>query len=1187
MAKTKTELEKKNNKELFIAQKHYEELQGEIAPVASSSPVKLANSSWLIAHSPSATSYQLGAKISSSPKAGSPVMSDYRHTISRRQFLKSLVYIGIAVSISFFYKIFDILAAFGIFTYQDYNKIEEAFNNPHIYNFIANSSYKLFGRPVDLKLDRDIACKINKILNGLERIEENKKEIRLYARRSNLEPEFLAAVLFTEFIGMKKGEAFSDLFGSIFKDTSIGLGQMRVSTFRMFYPYFFGMPTEFVPDFVIGVILQDDRLNIEVAARYLRDLAWTGCRNHNFKMLKKNSKKWDDKLKIMVAASYTATPFTDKILSYPRPPFLDYFDNGNNRNINPLIYGYTVLEAEKIIKGLKILNSTSAQDKLLGSSSPIALTVEQRQMGAEGNLASQVRKCCLTYQRFFWQVARKNLKGSMPRAFLRKGRICEYFPFILAKVLCEVFNLPLGDSTKTSFVIKGGRVEDGYNFIGHIWIVFYYQGRQVLLIDPTCFQFDKFGKSFKDKILVAAYNKSAGLGYIDREKIAIKFGIKDRNNWLVKDIAIVDSLNKGEMPSVFSRKQIDAVNRSIAQLASLLKPQLGVNKTKNDLMAIAGIGSVNITRAVPAVVGSSPVANHQEAGQDLKSSHEVPQMQPAYLSPHRFQRRFRLELIKLLEELTAKGKLSRRELNFFKENGLMLVDAAGDIRYFPKIYFKKAVYVLNKVLGRTARDKNYITVGKLRSALLQYAKVLRNLKQHMPGIARINEALKSIGERDYSRLMRYFVNQYGEIKNREGRVDELLITESLIAHLYLEKFLGNRDIKLLDDGFEGIYLNQINPRIKDILESHISIWLEERFSQLLKEFSATDPALWKLKLLIKAYDIAKRAHGQNIRMNKITPYLDHPIQGARIILTEFKEIDIVLIAAGLLHDVAEKKESHITVGDIRQELNSVGDEFDLRNKGEIDITVDEITNCVRAVTKPPIALFKIEKYPKQAQLEAYFRWLSKEGVKARIVKIADRIHNIRTLKNASEKFQIRYFRSTVYKFLPMFMQFKDIDAQIKDKLLRQLIVTGRRLDFLSGERNIFLSDRILDCLQRYSNLPIQLTPVNPQKKYPIKLAILDWGGTISLISEGWQDIMAALTASIITGVKLTEGEWNRITNAIIKYGRIREHTYLPAVEQLVESGRLSPESLGWAYDMVEQTRGLTAITQFTTACAEA
>ncbi|MDD5292556.1 MAG: tetratricopeptide repeat protein, partial [Candidatus Omnitrophica bacterium] len=38
MAKTKTELEKKNNKELFIAQKHYEELQGEIAPVASSSP---------------------------------------------------------------------------------------------------------------------------------------------------------------------------------------------------------------------------------------------------------------------------------------------------------------------------------------------------------------------------------------------------------------------------------------------------------------------------------------------------------------------------------------------------------------------------------------------------------------------------------------------------------------------------------------------------------------------------------------------------------------------------------------------------------------------------------------------------------------------------------------------------------------------------------------------------------------------------------------------------------------------------------------------------------------------------------------------------------------------------------------------------------------------------------------------
>jgi GTP diphosphokinase / guanosine-3',5'-bis(diphosphate) 3'-diphosphatase len=144
--------------------------------------------------------------------------------------------------------------------------------------------------------------------------------------------------------------------------------------------------------------------------------------------------------------------------------------------------------------------------------------------------------------------------------------------------------------------------------------------------------------------------------------------------------------------------------------------------------------------------------------------------------------------------------------------------------------------------------------------------------------------------------------------------------------------------------------------------------------ELVERMRAYDPSLDE-NLINRAYVYATMAHGSQKRHSG-DPYFAHPIEVAGI-LTEYK-LDAATIVAGLLHDTIEDTEA------TREEI-----------EGKFGV---QIADLVEGVTK----LSKLEvqsEQSKQAQNLQKFILAMSRDVRVLIVKLADRLHNMRTLSH--------------------------------------------------------------------------------------------------------------------------------------------------------------------------------------------
>ena len=171
-----------------------------------------------------------------------------------------------------------------------------------------------------------------------------------------------------------------------------------------------------------------------------------------------------------------------------------------------------------------------------------------------------------------------------------------------------------------------------------------------------------------------------------------------------------------------------------------------------------------------------------------------------------------------------------------------------------------------------------------------------------------------------------------------------------------------------------------------------------------------------LKLIERAYLVAKEGHGKQKRASG-EPYISHPMQVAQI-LTEL-HLDDETIAAALLHDVVE---------DTVFELDEVEDMFG----PEIALLIDGVTKLGR------IPFMSKE----EQQLETYrkmFLAMAKD-IRVIMIKLADRLHNMRTLKFMREEKRRRIAQETMELYAPLAnrLGISSIKWELEDLSLRYL-----------------------------------------------------------------------------------------------------------------------------------------------------
>jgi len=132
-------------------------------------------------------------------------------------------------------------------------------------------------------------------------------------------------------------------------------------------------------------------------------------------------------------------------------------------------------------------------------------------------------------------------------------------------------------------------------------------------------------------------------------------------------------------------------------------------------------------------------------------------------------------------------------------------------------------------------------------------------------------------------------------------------------------------------------------------------------------------------LLQRAYDFAARVHKGQERVSG-EPYLSHPLAVAEILLD--LKMDVESIAAGLLHDVVE--DTHASLEQVRQAFGN------------------EIGDLVDGLTKISKLHFGSRVEHQAESLRKMVLAMSKD-IRVILIKLADRLHNMRTLEPLREE----------------------------------------------------------------------------------------------------------------------------------------------------------------------------------------
>ena len=187
--------------------------------------------------------------------------------------------------------------------------------------------------------------------------------------------------------------------------------------------------------------------------------------------------------------------------------------------------------------------------------------------------------------------------------------------------------------------------------------------------------------------------------------------------------------------------------------------------------------------------------------------------------------------------------------------------------------------------------------------------------------------------------------------------------------------------------------------------------MEDILMKIYEYYSGSDR-----DMLLRAYDFAKQAH-KNQKRASGEPYFIHPCAVAGILVE--LGLDAETIAAALLHDVIE--DTPATEEDIRQNFG------------------DGVLTLVSGVTKLDKIVFKSQEEEEAENFRKIFIAMAKD-IRVIIIKLADRLHNMRSLNYLSPERQQKMAKETLDIYAPIAgrLGISQVKCELEDLCLKYL-----------------------------------------------------------------------------------------------------------------------------------------------------
>jgi len=231
--------------------------------------------------------------------------------------------------------------------------------------------------------------------------------------------------------------------------------------------------------------------------------------------------------------------------------------------------------------------------------------------------------------------------------------------------------------------------------------------------------------------------------------------------------------------------------------------------------------------------------------------------------------------------------------------------------------------------------------------------------------------------------------------------------------------------------------------------------LTVRINDILEEVSAYVPDA-DTRIIEKAYVFSARVHQGQTRLSG-EPYLNHPLEVAHLIAQ--MHLDVTAVVAALLHDAIE--DSLTRVEDISKEFG------------------EEVAQVVDGLTKISKIDFRSEEEQQAENFRKMILAMSKD-LRILLIKLTDRLHNMRTLQYHNPKAQERIARETLEIYAPLAnrLGIHWLQIELEELSLKYLDPAGyktlkSKLDAIEKEKEPYLKNVMDQIQQRIETVEIR------------------------------------------------------------------------------------------------------------------